>query len=602
MAPTNSNQSPTDRHIAVNNTDYHPLAKAVEDTMLNVENFIQDRYPSFWETKPRLARPLAKVLKLLFHENEFQQFAATYPHLKGFDFVEQTLAYFQFSYAVRDTERERIPSRGRVVIIANHPIGSLDGLALLKLIREVRPDVKVVANDILSTLEPLNKLLLPVDNMGGNTPRKNLEAIQKHLKDEGALIIFPAGEVSRFGAKGVRDGKWRNGFLRIATSCNAPILPIFVDARNSAFFYALSFLARPISTLWLVREMFKHAKNCVDIRIGDPISAQSYQGLSVSLPEKAQLFRRHIYRIGKGREGIFTTETAIAHPENRALLREHVHSCQRLGTTEDNKHIYLYHCEPDSIIMREIGRLREISFRAVGEGTGRRRDTDSYDLHYFHLILWDENALEIAGAYRLCDARRSLSDGAENQLYTSTLFQFKPDMQPYLERGLELGRSFVQPKYWGKRSLDYLWYGIGAFLRSHPQYRYLLGPVSISNSYPTKAMDMLIHFYSAHFPPKLPLATPNLPYIISPKRQEELSQMFPGHDYREEFTRLKGALSHMNLSVPTLYKQYPDICKEGGVQFAAFNVDPAFGDCVDGLILVDLDKLKAKKRKRYIGE
>ncbi|MGD9660148.1 MAG: GNAT family N-acyltransferase [Porticoccaceae bacterium] len=574
--------------------------------MLNVETFLQDRYPDFWQKRPLLARPLARILKLLFHEKEFQQFANTFPHLKGFDFVEQVLDYFQFSYAVRDKERERIPVRGRVVIVANHPIGSLDGLALLKLVREIRPDVKVVANDILATLHPLHNLLLPVDNMGGNTPRKNLEAIQQHLKNEAALIIFPAGEVSRLGTKGVRDGKWRTGFLRIASSCNAPVLPIFVDGRNSAFFYALSFLARPISTLWLVREMFKQAKNCVDIRIGEPVSPESYQRSGVSISEKAELFRRHVYRISKDRDGIFITESAIAHPENRALLREEILRCEHLGTTEDKKHIFLYHCQPDSIIMREIGRLRELSFRAVGEGTGRRRDTDVYDQHYFHLILWDEDALEIAGAYRLCDARHSVEAQTghmkENYLYSATLFRFHEAMNIFLENGLELGRSFVQPKYWGKRSLDYLWYGIGAFLRKNPQYRYLFGPVSISNNYPSQAMEMLVYFYSTHFPSQEKLASAHLPYIIPPQRRQELAEMFPGENYKDEFTRLKGSLSHMNLSVPTLYKQYPDICQEGGVQFAGFNVDPGFGDCVDGLIIVDLDKLKAKKRKRYIGE
>ncbi len=569
--------------------------------MLNVETFLQDRYPDFWEKRPFLARPLARVLRLLFHEKEFQQFSASYPYLKGFDFVEQVLDYFQFSYSVRDNERERIPPRGRVVIVANHPIGSLDGLALLKLVRAVRPDVKVVANDVLATLQPLHNLLLPVDNMGGNTPRKNLEAIQQHLKNEGALIIFPAGEVSRLGTKGVRDGKWRSGFLRIATSCNAPVLPTFVDGRNSGFFYALSFLARPISTLWLVREMFKHAKNCVDIRIGEPVSPESYQRSGMPIGEKAQLFRRHVYRIGRDRDGIFSTEAAIAHPENRGLLREEIHRCELLGTTDDNKQIYLYHCQPDSTIMREIGRLRELSFRAVGEGSGRRRDTDLYDQHYFHLILWDEDELEIAGAYRLCDARPCADTLGENHLYSTTLFRFGPGMHPYLIRGLELGRSFVQPRYWGKRSLDYLWYGIGAFLRANPEYRYLFGPVSISNNYPSQAMEMLVHFYGTHFPTATTLATANLPYIIPPQRRDELAGQFPGLDYKQEFTQLKGSLSHMNLSVPTLYKQYPEICGAGGVQFAAFNVDPAFGDCVDGLIIVDLERLKEKKRKRYIG-
>ncbi len=570
--------------------------------MLNVENFLQERYPTFWEKRPLLARPLAKILRLLFHEKEFHQFEETYPHLQGFDFVEQALDYFQFSYSTRDRERERIPVRGRVIIVANHPIGSLDGLALLKLVREVRPDVRVIANDILTAIKPLHPLLLPVDNMGGHTPRRHLEAIQRHLKEDGALIVFPAGEVSRLGPQGVRDGKWRTGFLRMAVAGSAPVLPIYIDGRNSAFFYALSFLARPVSTLWLVREMFKQARNCVPLRIGEPVSYESYHRVGVSLKEKAQLFRRHVYRLGQDRSGIFATESAIAHPENRALLREEIRRCEWLGETGDGKQIYLYHYrQPDSCIMREIGRLREMAFRAVGEGTGQRRDTDGYDRHYFHLILWDDSDLEIAGAYRIGDAAETAQTMGQGHLYSASLFRFEPAMKPYLERGLELGRSFVQPKYWGKRSLDYLWYGIGAFLRRHPQYRYLFGPVSLSNTYPRPALEMLVHFYSVNFPSLQRLATPCLPFAIAPPRRDELDALFPGQNYRDEFLQLKSALSHMDLSVPTLYKQYSELCEPGGVQFAGFNVDPAFGDCVDGLIIVDLARLKPSRRQRYIG-
>jgi putative hemolysin len=568
--------------------------------MLNVELFLQERYPDFYQRRPLIARPLTKILRLLFHEKEFMQFESQYPHLQGFDFVEQVLDYFQFTYAIRDNERERIPPRGRVVIVANHPIGSLDGLALLKLVREVRPDVKVVANDILTALPPLRSALLPVDNMGGNTPRKNLEAIHQHLKEEGALIIFPAGEVSRLGAKGVRDGKWRTGFLRMAIATNAPVLPVFVDGRNSAFFYALSFLARPLSTLWLVREMFKQAKNCVDIRIGEPISFDSHHRVNVSIKEKAQMFRRHLYRIGHDKSGVFASQVAIAHPENRALLRQQVKACELLGETNDGMQIYLYNHQPDSSIMREIGRLREMSFRAVGEGTGLRRDTDSYDPHYFHLILWDDQGLEIAGAYRLCDARPAVNHLGKDWLYSSTLFCYQEAMKPYFEQGLELGRSFVQPKYWGKRSLDYLWFGIGAFLRARPQYRYLFGPVSLSNTLSRQAMEMLVYFYTVHFPCRQLLAKPGLPFSISQRRKQELSVIFPGVDYQEEFATLKSQLSHMNLSVPTLYKQYPETFEKEGVQYAGFNVDPAFGDCVDGLILVDLELIKPKKRSRYL--
>lgn len=569
--------------------------------MLDVENYFQDRYPAFWEKQPLLAKPLTLALKLLFHEQEFRQLEEDSPHLSGFDFVERVLDYFEFSYRLRDREWERIPPKGKVVIVANHPIGTLDGLVLLKLVREIRPDVKVIANDVLSSVQPLGPVLLPVDNIDGKTPRKNLQAIQQFLKKDGALIIFPAGEVSRFGAKGVRDGKWNHGFLRVAAACKAPILPIHVDGRNSAFFYALSFLAKPLSTLWLVREMFKQAKRCVDIRIGEPISYNTYQKVNVPLDEKARLFQRHLYRIGNGKSGVFNSEKSVAHPEKRLQLRDEIRACERLGETGDNKQIYLYKYSPDSCILREIGRLRELTFRAVDEGSGQRRDLDVYDKHYVHLILWDDEDMEIAGAYRLCDAREAINKGVIGKLYSSTLFDFTPAMTPYLEKGLELGRSFVQPKYWGRRSLDYLWYGIGAYLRQNPQYRYLFGPVSLSDAYPEHVKNMLVHFYERHFSPLQHLADAKTPFRIGSQTRIQLSKKFPGTDYRDEFIELKSELANINLSVPTLYKQYSEICDVGGVQFASFNIDPNFSDCVDGLVIVDLARLKQSRRKRYIG-
>lgn len=563
--------------------------------MLDVESFVQERYPRFLAERPLLAKPLITALRLLFHEKEIRQFAASYPHLKGIDFVEQVLDYFDFSCRLRDRERQYIPTRGRVVIVANHPIGSLDGLALLKLVREIRPDVKVVANDVLTAIEPLGDLLLPVDNMGGETPRENLRAIRAFIEQEGALILFPAGEVSRFGAKGVRDGKWRTGFLRIASATRAPILPVYVDGRNSAFFYALSFLARPLSTLWLVREMFKQAKRCIDVRIGQPIDFRCYQRIDIPPKEKAKLFRRHLYRIGSDRPGLFSGETAIAQPENRQQLRAELRTCDNLGATADAKEIYLYHHRGDSAVMREIGRLRELAFRAVEEGSGQRRDIDGFDPHYQHLVLWDEREWEIAGAYRFCPA------GTELPLYTATLFEFTAGMSPYLAQGLELGRSFVQPGYWGKRSLDYLWYGIGAYLRQNPRHRYLFGPVSLSGAYPRSALELLVHFYQSHFPALQTLARPRNPFVIPPQRRAQLDAAYPGTCYREEFPRLKRELAEMNLSVPTLYKQYAELCEPGGVQFAGFNIDTAFGNCVDGLVIVDLARLKVARRERYIG-
>lgn len=567
--------------------------------MISIESFIDSRFPELQLKRPLFFKTLTLILKQLFHEKEFQQFENKYPHLGGFDFVEQVLSYFDFNYSVVNTERERIPLTGRVIIIANHPIGSLDGLALLKLVGEVRRDVKVVANEILSAIKPLHPLLLPVDNMNGNTTRQNLKAIHQHLDNEGAVIIFPAGVVSRFGAKGIRDGKWNSGFLKIGTSSQTPILPIFIDGRNSTFFYSLSFLARPLSTLWLVREMFKQSNHTLKIRIGNAIRFQNYNNVGRNYPERTELFKEHTYRLQKQKKVIFTDVVAVAHPEERKQLRREIRQCELLGTTNDGKQIYLYHYQTDSAIMREIGRLRELSFRAVGEGTGKRRDTDHYDAYYQHIILWDEQELEIVGSYRIADAKRIINEHTIDGLYSSTLFNYETNMDRIFERGLELGRSFVQPRYWGKRSLDYLWFGIGAYLRANPQIRYLFGPVSISNEYNDNAKATLVHLYRHYFSSTIPLARAKTPFNHN-NNSPLPSPLFCGTDYKTDFLQLKSCLSEQGLAVPTLYKQYVDVCELDGVQFADFNVDPDFSDCIDGLVIVDLIRLKPKKRERYI--
>ncbi len=570
--------------------------------MLNIENYLQDRYPRWQIKQSPITRPLITALRLLLHEKELRQIEAENTDKTVFDFIGQVLRYFDFSYCAKDGETQRIPATGKVVIIANHPIGTLDGLALLEMVGKVRSDVKIIANDVLSVIKPLQPLLLPVNNMRGNTARKNLIDIRKFLEDQGALLVFPAGEVSRFGRKGVCDGKWHHGFLRLAIACQTPILPVYFDARNSVFFYALSMLVKPLSTLWLVHEMFKHKGSRVDIRIGELIAYQNYQFINLPIREKAQLFKRHLYLIGKNRAGIFPCQKSIALPERRHDLRNEIQQCELLEQTVDNMAIYLYQHQQDTSIMREVGRLRELSFRAVNQGTGEPRDLDNYDQSYLHLILWDKTNLEIVGAYRLRDTRAAdANTQSHSQLYCSTLFDFTPAMQPYFAKGLELGRSFVQPSYWGRRSLGSLWLGIGAFLQKNPQYRYLYGPVSLSGLYPTLAKDMLVYFYQQHFKTSQALAEAKNPYNISFQQQEMLAQKFPGVNYPAEFTHLKHQLANIDLRVPTLYKQYSELCHPGGIQFAAFNIDPIFANCIDGLIIIDLTKLKASKRKRYMG-
>ena len=568
------------------------------NVMIHVDQVIAKQFPQLINN-PLLYKSSSKLLKNLMHEGDFHQFENDFPHLSGLDFVEQVLDYFDVSYSVRDSEKLHIPASGRLVIIANHPIGSLDALALIKLISEVRSDIRVMANQLLYSLAPLQEMLVPVDNIKGTTSKITVNRIKEHLSDEGVLLIFPAGEVSRLRPTGVRDTFWQKGFLKIAKAYQAPILPMHVDAKNSPMFYSVSMLYKPLASFLLVNEMFKQRKRNFPIRIGALIPYSAFADLPLHDTQLTKLFKKHIYAIGDGKPGYFQTEKCIALPENKAnlsrLIRE---KCKLLGETHDGKMIYLYQHGDSCVIMREIGRLREIAFRAVGEGTNQKRDIDKYDSDYLHLILWDKDELEIVGAYRFGRADVLTQNAKSAGLYTSTLVNYKDEMAPYFAKGLELGRSFVQPKYWGKRSLDYLWFGIGAYLQHHPEIRYLFGPVSISGTLPEPAKDQLVSFYSHYFSHQSTLATSNNPYRYT--NTHELPNYT--NDYKEDFKALKSTLAGQGVAIPTLYKQYTELCEPGGVKFLCFGVDPDFNNSVDGLVLVDLNTLKQNKRKRYLNQ
>lgn len=570
--------------------------------MLNIEQAVQQKFPAFQYARPWIKKPALGLLRKMTHEQEVNHFLAQHQDLQGFDFIEQVLDYFNFSYSLSHRDRNNIPATGRVLIVANHPLGALDGLSLLKLVGEVRRDVKIVANDMLMNFSALEPLFLPVDNLSGSTRKSSVKRIIDSLNNDEAVIVFPAGEVSRIRPAGVRDGKWNSGFLSFARKTNAPILPIFIGARNSSLFYSASMVYKPLSGMMLAHEMFnKHSRN-ITIRVGESIPYQQIEQLPLIKAEKAKLLRRHLYRMARGKKSLFKTEQTVAHPVERRFIRRELQQAELLGETADNKKIYLFDYQPDSAVMHEIGRLRELTFRQVGEGTGKRRDLDCYDRDYRHLILWDEQELEIAGAYRLGEVKRIQSQTGSRGIYSEVLFDYDDTkMQPFFEQGIELGRSFVSPKYWGRRSLDYLWYGIGAYLQRYPEIRYLFGPVSLSNSYPDFAKALIISYYQHYFADRDRLARARVAYTVEGELRQRVWQILTGTDADKDFVSLREQLAHMGVTVPTLYKQYADVCEPGGVRFVDFNIDADFGHCIDGLVIVDLQQLKAAKRRRYLG-
>ena len=568
--------------------------------MIDIEKEIQKKFPNINKKQNFLKKSLFKIAKKVVHEDSINKFLNENSHLKGFEFVDSVLDYFDFDYTVSSTDLENIPSSGKVVIVANHPLGGLDALCLLRLISQVRSDVKIVANDFLVGFEALNNLLIPINNYKIRQSKKDIKKIYESLNNEEAVIIFPAGEVSRTTAKGIKDPSWSKGFLNFASNSNAPILPIFLDAKNSKTFYTISIINKTFSTLLLSNEMFNKKSKRINIKIGEIIPNENIAPKGLEKKYLINLYQKHLYSLKKRKKSYFQTQSAIARPQKRQDLISELKSSQLIGETNDGKKIYLYDYTDDSIVLKELGRLRELSFRKVGEGINKKRDTDKYDIYYQHIILWDDNDLEIVGSYRIGNSDFIFKNIGVKGFYSNTLFKYNESITPYLKNSIELGRSFVQPKYWGTRALDYLWYGIGAYLKKNSNIKYMFGPVSMSATFPSIAKDLMIFYYSHYFKDPKQLVVPKLSYQYS-NSINEIKEQFLLNDRKKDFKFLKSTLSSIGVSIPTLYKQYSDITQEDGVKFLGFNVDKEFSDCIDGFILVDVNKIKDITRKRYIN-
>lgn len=569
--------------------------------MISVERSFYERFPRLAEGRPReLARPVIELLRRVACEERINAFLAETKGLVGFAFVERAIELLQLRYSVANTDRENIPVEGRVVIVANHPLGALDALALIHLVGSVRRDVKVLANDLLLQFTQLKPLLLPLPVFGGGSAHGGARAAYRALENDEALIVFPAGEVSRMRAAGVRDATWSPGFVRLALKTGAPVVPVHIAAQNSPMFYGVSMLAKPLSSLLLPREMFGAARARIELQVGENVPAAALTQSTQQPQRIAQQMRTHVYRLPRRRPTVFPTSTAIAHPEPALAVRRALREAEQLGETRDGKQILLLDAHADNPALREIGRLRELAFRRVGEGTGARRDLDRYDLHYRHIVLWDEQALTIAGAYRLGEAGPILRARGPAGLYSASLFDYAPAANDFLDGAVELGRSFVQPAYWGSRSLDYLWQGIGAYLRCRP-VRHLIGPVSLSAALPLAAREWIVHYHRHYFGDPERLAVARNPFVVSAQVEAEASAAWSGRTQAEALAHLRARLDGMGAQLPVLYKQYADVCEPDGVRFLAFGVDPAFGGCVDGLVRLDLTRLRPAKRSRYLG-
>lgn len=573
-----------------------------EITKIDLVEILETKAPQILNKIPKIFRTLfIKLLSRFLVIKKINHFIENNNIKQGIDFIDALFNHLNVRFEITHEDISKIPSEGSVIIVSNHPLGGLDGLGLVQAVYAVRKDVKIVANDILMEIPNLREFFLPIDLYSINKSRQQLKAIETAILNEQAVIFFPAGVVSRLSFKGIKDKKWTSGVIKYSSKFNTPILPIFVKARNSLLFYLLSFIYDKIGTFMLPQELFRAKNSNFKIIVGDLINSSNFSNNNIKSNIKAKLLRQHTYRVGKYKTGIYKSEKSISHPIDTKLLIHELKKNKLLGKTIDNRHIYLVDYSNGPNLLKEVARLREITFRKVGEGTGKSLDLDTFDYYYKHIVLWNPDELDIIGSYRLGDCKEIIQKYGKKGLYNSEQFEIKEGFDSILDDSIEAGRSFIQPKYWKSNALDYIWQGIGAYLQQNPQIRFLWGAVSISDNYSQLAKSLIISYYKKWYSGPQDLLIPFIPFNISKALQEDCDRILSEDNYKDDFRKLKEALKQLGFSIPVLYRRYTEMTVYGGSRFLGFNIDLNFGNSIDGLILVDLHLLREEYKERYFS-
>lgn len=544
---------------------------------------------------------------------------AVYRHLLGrggANPFSTVLKILRIKIVVAEEDLARIPKEGPLMVLANHPYGGADAVALGSVLADARSDFKLLANSLVWDIEPLRPWLLPVNPFGGREAAKqNVRTMRDalaHLKGGKCFAMFPAGEVSSLNLdkREIADPKWTHHAGKFVREAKATVVPVYFEGSNGAFFHAAGLVNPLARTALLIREFMKKRGTPIRMRIGEPIPFRKLEefGDDEALTE---FLRLKTYLLGK-KTGEAAAPPAVEHvAKAREAIIPQISSdliAAELASLPPESNLvelgnfstHIFHGEALPHTLREIGRLREITFREVGEGTGKSCDVDDFDSWYEHLVLWDKKERRVAGAYRIGRTDRILEEHGKEGLYTATLFHFRSGFFARLDAALEMGRSFIISEYWRKpQCMPLLWRAIAryAYLKN---YRVLYGPVSISAEYSAVSRDLILAYLKKN---KIDVNLAGLVRAKNPPRRNslkagELESLIRSVDDIEQVSHLVSGIEKDKKPVPVLLKHY---LKLNG-RMLSFNIDPDFGDCLDGLVLVDLVKVEPRFMFNMMGE
>jgi putative hemolysin len=558
---------------------------------------------------------LMKVLRISELNNVYNR----NKHLTEVAFLNGVLDDLQIKFEIPEEDLKRLPKEGPYITISNHPLGGIDGVLLLKLMLEREPNFKIIANFLLHRIEPLKKYIMPVNPFENHKDAKSsvvgIKETLRHLSDGKPLGMFPAGEVSTYkDGKLMVDKPWEEGAIKVIRKAQVSVVPIYFHAKNSGLFYLLSKISGTLRTAKLPSEVFSQKNRIIKVRIGKPISVAE-QNEYQSLEDYSEFLRKKTYMLAnpfeKGSKLLPTpnlklpkSPKEIVTPANQDKIIAEVDAlresdCRLLQSK--NYEVFFTKASKIPNVLHELGRLREITFREVGEGTNESIDLDKFDQYYHHMFLWDDDAKKVAGAYRMGLGSEIYPKYGIDGFYLNDLFRFEPELYDMMSKSIEMGRAFIIKEYQQKpMPLFLLWKGIIHTTLRYPEHKFLLGGVSISNQFSDFSKSLMIEFMKSNY------YDPYIAQYIHPKKAFKVKLKDADKDFifneteadLNKFDKIIDELEPGSLRLPVLIKKYI----KQNARVVAFNVDPLFNNAVDGLMYIRVEDIPDSTMKPVMEE